>query len=58
MTTVDLEVLQKSEAARWPAIKWLLQKYGPAGGTWKLRDLRYIEFNNEKEAVHFILRWS
>jgi hypothetical protein len=58
MTPVDLNTIGYKDKDAWPAIKWLLQTHGPAGGKWKLNGVNRVEFANEKEALLFILRWS
>ena len=58
MTAVDLMTLRDAERRR-EAMNWLYGKYGPTiEGYWCIKDLRYIVFENPKDATFFILRWS
>lgn len=58
MTPVDLNTIGYRNQDPWPALKWLMQAYGPAGDRWKLNGVNYVEFKSEREALMFILRWS
>jgi hypothetical protein len=58
MTAVDLMTFRDTERRR-EAVNWLYGKYGPTiEGQWSIRDLRYIVFENSKDATYFILKWS
>ena len=58
MTEVDLTTFCNAEHGR-EAVNWLYEKYGPTiEGQWSIRDLRYIVFENPKDATYFILKWS
>jgi hypothetical protein len=58
MTAVDLMTFRDTERRR-EAVNWLYGKYGPTiEGQWSIRDLRYIVFENPKDATYFILKWS
>lgn len=59
MTTVDLENIGLTVPHRWEAIRWLEENYGHmSDGNWKISNLRYIKFKDDKHATVFILRWS
>ena len=59
MTTVDLENIGLTVPHRWKAIKWLEENYGLMNeGNWKIFNLRYVKFKDDKHATLFILRWS
>lgn len=58
MTAVDLMNFRDAERRR-ESVNWLYGKYGPTiEGCWSIKDLRYIVFENPKDATYFILRWS
>ena len=58
MTAVDLMTFRNAERRR-ESVNWLYGKYGPTiEGYWSIKDLRYIVFENPKDATYFILRWS
>jgi hypothetical protein len=58
MTEVDLMTLRDAKHRR-EAVNWLYGKYGPTiQGNWCMKNLRYIVFENPKDATFFILRWS
>lgn len=58
MTEVDLTTFRGAERGR-EAVNWLYGKYGPTiEGRWCIKDLRYIVFENPKDATYFILKWS
>lgn len=58
MTEVDLTTFRDAERGR-EAVNWLYGKYGPTiEGRWCIKDLRYIVFENQKDATYFILKWS
>lgn len=57
MNEVDLATFRNTEHRR-EAVKWLYKKYGSTiEGRWYIKDLRYIVFENPKDATFFILRW-
>lgn len=59
MTTIDLQDISLEIPRRWRAIEWLEKKYGPMNeGHWKIHNLRYLTFKNERDATLFILKWS
>lgn len=59
MTTVDLENIGLTVPHRWKAIQWLEENYGLMNeGNWKIFNLRYVKFKDDKHATLFILRWS
>lgn len=58
MISVDLTTLRDAERRR-EAMNWLYGKYGPTiKGQWCIKDLRYIVFEDPKDATFFILRWT
>lgn len=58
MTSVDLITFRNAERRR-EAMNWLYEKYGPTiEGNWCIKDLRYVVFEDSKDATFFILRWS
>lgn len=48
------------------AVWWCVNVFGPGQvfddpkctGRWRVRDLAYIEFKNDKDATMFMLRWA
>lgn len=59
MIRVDLDKISGDPFKKSKAISWCYEKYGPAlDEKWNLRDLRYLEFSNERDATLFILKWS
>jgi hypothetical protein len=58
MTYVDLKTFRDASRRR-EAVNCLCGKHDPAiKGRWFIKDLRYIVFENPKDATYFILRWS
>jgi len=58
MTRVDLNHIGVSLSHRKTAVMWLRDQYGPAGDQWTMEKLTYVNFKNDKQATHFILKWS
>jgi hypothetical protein len=59
MTCVDLEYLSLSTCQRWESVKWLETNYGHMNqGLWKISNLRYVVFKEDKHATLFLLKWS
>lgn len=59
MTKIDLEQIGLHIPRRWEAIRWLEKNYGTMDqGHWKIHNLRYVEFKEDKHATYFVLRWS
>lgn len=58
MIEVDLVNIGLDISHRRAAVKWLLDRYGPAGDAWTVEKLTYVKFKNDKDAILFILRWS
>ena len=58
MNKVDLLTFRDADCRR-EAVEWLYGKYGSTlEGHWCIKDLRYIVFENPKDATFFILRWT
>jgi hypothetical protein len=58
MTYVDLKTFCDASRRR-EAVNWLCGKHDSTiKGRWFIKDLRYIVFENPKDATYFILRWS
>lgn len=59
MNSVDLENIGLTIPYRWEAIKWLEKTYGTMDkGYWKISEMRYVTFKNDKDATLFVLKWS
>lgn len=58
MTRINLDNIGLDIPHRRKAVMWLYDRYGPAGDSWKIEKLTYVIFENDKDATHFILRWS
>jgi hypothetical protein len=58
-TVVDLERISLDYKQRLLAMTWCYDTFGPTSeGRWDLRELRYMKFQNPKDATFFILKWS
>jgi hypothetical protein len=57
-TVVNLDNIGVEIPHRREAVMWLYNKYGPAGNIWSIDQLTYVNFNNDKDATYFILKWS
>ena len=57
MTIIDIRDL-KSPLNYADICEWCVQQFGPINGRWKLRELRYLVFIDDKDATFTILRWS
>jgi hypothetical protein len=58
MTSVDLHTVSDNEDGVLDALIWMIENQGPIGPKRRLSDLRWLEFEDEKEATFFILKWS
>lgn len=58
MTRVDLHTVSKKESDVLDALIWMIENQGPVGPKRRLRSLRWLEFEDEKEATYFILKWT
>lgn len=59
MTQIDLNHIGLSISRRWEAIKWLEKNYGTMNqGLWRIYNLRFIKFKEDKHATLFLLKWS
>ena len=58
VTRVDLSKFCKTETEIIDSVIWMIKNQGPLDHTRRFRDLRYLEFENEREATFFILKWS
>ena len=59
MTIVDLDQIGVGTTQRITAMHWCYDTYGPTStGRWNMRELKYFEFQNSKDATIFILKWS
>jgi hypothetical protein len=59
MTQIDLNHIGLTIPHRWEAIKWLEKNYGTMDkGFWKISNLQYVEFKEDKHATLFLLKWS
>jgi hypothetical protein len=49
---------QNPQHDRRLAINWLIERYGPHGDRWTLKNLEEIEFRKDRDATLFLLHWS
>jgi len=59
MTEIDLKDYTASEAQRMCAVEWVYRRLGPINDSkWHLRDLRYLQFQDDRDAILFLIKWS
>jgi hypothetical protein len=58
MTSVDLSQFMRTEDEILKALTWMCENQGPVGSKRRFRDLKVIEFEDDREATLFILKWS
>lgn len=58
MTRIDLHNISKDEDKILEALMWMIENQGAIGRTRRFSDLRWLEFDDDKEAMYFILKWS
>jgi hypothetical protein len=58
MIKLDLAKFCKKEHEIIESLFWVTDRLGPAGEKWRIEDLRFLYFFNDKDATFFILRWS
>ena len=39
-------------------IWWLVERFGPSGDRWTLRELAYVDFRKDRDADLFLLTWA
>jgi len=57
-TKVDLTDFNLTPDDAVNALLWIIENQGPLGKKRKFSDLKIVEFEDGREATHFILRWS
>jgi hypothetical protein len=58
MTIVDIRDLHRSKNYA-DVCEWCVVQFGPIhAGRWTLKDLRYLIFDNDKDATFTILKWA
>ena len=55
---VKLDIAQIRYARITEVTDWIIDRFGPAGGRWRIENLQYIVFEQDKDATITILRWS
>jgi len=62
MKVIDLGELRKFKnnphLDRRQAVNWLLERLGPCGDRWNMKELKYIEFRKDRDADLFLLTWT
>lgn len=62
MITINLGELKKfkdnAHMDRRLAVNWLVERYGPHGDRWTIKDLTYVQFRKERDADLFLLTWT
>jgi hypothetical protein len=58
VTRVDLSKFMRTNDEMVNALIWMIENQGPICSKRRFRDLTVIEFEDDREATFFILKWS